>query len=96
VEGMAWVEEGVMPRVQFIMPPAVGHNIVPGKQANKWNTVAPAEPVEFAAKEVTRRNTLENAAGSTQDTAPGTIVDRSTRCAPQNVRFDAALKVRAR
>ena len=41
-----WVEEGVMPSVQLIMPPEVGHNIVPGKQANKGNTVAPAESVE--------------------------------------------------
>jgi hypothetical protein len=41
-----WVEEGAMPSIQLIMPPAVGHNIVPEKQANKGNTVAPAEPVE--------------------------------------------------
>jgi len=40
------VEEGVRLSVQLTMPPAVGHNIVPGKQANKGNTVAPAEPVE--------------------------------------------------
>jgi len=75
VEVMTWVEEGVMPSVQLIMPPEVGHNIVPGKQANKGNTVAPAEPVEFVAKDVTKRNTLENSAGATQDTAPGYCVD---------------------
>jgi hypothetical protein len=75
VEVMAWVEECVRPNVQLIMPPAVGHNIVPGKQANKGNTVAPAEPVEFVAKDVTKRNTLENAAGATQDTAPGYCAD---------------------
>lgn len=51
-----------MPSLQLIMPPADGHNMVPGKQASKGNTVAPAELVEFAAKEVTRRNTLDNAA----------------------------------
>ncbi|MCX6580826.1 MAG: hypothetical protein NT166_11670 [Candidatus Aminicenantes bacterium] len=72
---MAWVEEGVMPSVQLIRPPAVGHNIVPGKQANKGNTVAAAEPVEFVAKDVTKRNTLENAAGATQDSVPGHCVD---------------------
>ena len=57
MEVMAWVEEGIMPRVQLIMPPVVGHNIVPWKQADKGNTVAPAEPETFVAKDMTRRDT---------------------------------------
>ena len=32
---VGWVGEGGMPYVRFIMPPEVGHNIVPKKRANK-------------------------------------------------------------
>jgi len=94
VEVMAWVEEVVMPSVQLIMPPAVGHNIVPGKQANKGNTVAPAEPVEFVAKDVTKRNTLENAAGATQDTAPGYCADLPAVYMECAASYDSALDSR--
>jgi len=89
---MAWVEEGVMLSVQLIMPPAVGHNIVPGKQANKGNTVAPAEPVEFVAKDVTKRNTLENTAGRTQRRDTALIGLHGVR---RIVRFGVRLKVGA-
>jgi hypothetical protein len=75
------------------MPLAVGHNIVPLKQANKGNTVAPAEPVEFAAKDVTKRNTLENATGRTQLRKPVLIALNGVR---RIVRFGGRLKVGAR
>jgi len=84
---MAWVEEGVMPSVQLIMPPAVGHNIVPGKQVTKWNTVAPAEPVEFVVKGVTRRNTLENATGATQNSVPGNRHSYRDRKCPAGFKY---------
>jgi len=32
---VGWVGEGEKPYVGFIMPPEVGHNIVPKKRANK-------------------------------------------------------------
>jgi hypothetical protein len=91
---MAWVEEGVRPSVQLIMPPAGGHSIVPGKQADKGNTIAPAEPVEFVVEDVTKRNTLENAAGATQDTAPGYCVDLPGVCMVCVASYDSALDSR--